>query len=118
MQTITRDAVLAALTRHIGRCNGVTAQHLVREVRGDMDLPLFIEAAEERQLREVIVALRCEGHHIGAHPSSGYYICATPEELDEACLFLFDRAMTSLQQVSAMKKVSLPDLKGQLRLPT
>jgi hypothetical protein len=32
-------------------------------------------------------------------------------------LFLYHRAMTSLKQVAAMKRVSLPDFRGQLNLP-
>lgn len=33
-------------------------------------------------------------------------------------LYLYRRAMTSLAQVSAMQRVSLPDLRGQIHLPT
>jgi hypothetical protein len=44
-------------------------------------------------------------------------LAATEEELNRTCLYLHDRAMTSLRQVAAMKRVSLPDLRGQLRLP-
>ena len=113
MTPVTRSTVLSALARHIGKENGISAAKLVHEITDDL-----FSLIDERKLREVIVELRNEGYHIGAHPSSGYYMCATPEELDEACLFLVDRAMTSLQQVSAMKKIALPDLKGQLKLPT
>jgi hypothetical protein len=34
------------------------------------------------------------------------------------CNFLYDRAMTSLRQIATMRRVSLPDLRGQLHLPT
>lgn len=111
---ITPSQVLQALTHHIGRDNGVRVDRLVAEITGD---PAHDEAAE-RQVREAVVHLRNDGHHVCAHPSSGYYMAATPDELDETCEFLVERAMTTLKQVAAMKRVSLPDLRGQLHLPT
>lgn len=114
MNEITRATVLRALQRHIGKGNGVTARDLVREITGDM-LP---NPGGERALRHIVEDLRREGHHIGAHPRSGYFICETDEELNDTCLYLYDRAMCSLKQVSSMKNISLPDLKGQLKLPT
>jgi hypothetical protein len=110
---LTRDAVLAALARHIGCERGVTARDLVAEAAG-----LFGRPSDERILRQVIEALRREGEHVCGTPSEGYYLARTPEELDRTCLFLYHRAMTTLTQVAAMKRVSLPDLRGQLRLPT
>lgn len=110
---ITRESVLAALSRHIGRAHGVTARALVSEIAG-----MFAEAAHERELRHVIEELRRDGQHICGHPSTGYYLAESDAELDETCRFLFNRAMTSLTQVAAMRRVSLPDLRGQLRLPT
>lgn len=112
-ELITRDRVLAALQRHIGAGNGTSASNLICEITDGGPDP-----AAERALREVVTQLRLEGHHICAHPSNGYYMAASSEELDATCRFLFERAMTSLQQVSAMKRISLPDLEGQLRLRT
>lgn len=37
-------------------------------------------------------------------------------ELDGTCEFLYARAMTSLTQIATLKRVALPDLRGQLRL--
>ena len=82
------------------------------EIRGKSN------AAAERSLRDAVVRLRLDGHHICAHPRDGYYLAETDRELDATCIFLYERAMTSLSQISAMKRVSLPDLRGQLRLPT
>ncbi|MEX2524468.1 MAG: hypothetical protein WD750_05890 [Gammaproteobacteria bacterium] len=113
MADINRDTVLTALRRHIGKRNGLSARKLVREIKG----PDATER-DERILRFVIVELRNEGYHIGAHPRCGYFICETDAELNETCLYLHDRAMTTLTQISAMKNISLPDLKGQLKLPT
>jgi len=112
---ITPAAVLAALAHHIGRNNGVTAARLAAEAAG---LDSIQSHYAERQLREIVVALRLEGHHVCATPEHGYFLAANAEELDATCLFLHERAMTTLKQIAAMKRISLPDLRGQLHLPT
>lgn len=108
---MTPDAVLAVLQRNVGEAHGLTAEQLAHAVTGRHS------HADQRALRKVIEALRMAGHCICAHPAHGYYLAANDDELDRACSFLLDRAMTSLRQVSAMKRVALPDLRGQLGLP-
>jgi hypothetical protein len=115
--TLTRERLLVVLAEHIGAERGVTIGRLVDEMVGQ-SLGRAEHASAERNVRELVVQLRLAGHHVCSHPSTGYYMAATPEELDAACSFLYDRAMTSLSQVAAMKRVSLPDLRGQLHLPT
>lgn len=114
MDASAQHRVLSALRNHIGRDRGITARGLVFEVNGVTASP----AINERDLRHIVVALRLQGHHVCAHPTSGYYLAETVEELQEATKFLKDRAISSLQQVAAMEQVSLPDLFGQLHLPT
>ena len=70
------------------------------------------------RLRHVIEHLRREGHAICGHPSTGYYIAANEAELDRTCNYLYDRALCSLEQIARMKRVAMPDIRGQLRLPT
>lgn len=111
---ITRDDLLEVLQRHIGAGNGATARLLVQEIKRD----LMPDLAAERRVRKLVVELRKEGHHICAHPSRGYFIAATDKELEETCEFLRHRAMTSLAQLSAMTRTSIPDLVGQRRLPS
>lgn len=89
------------------------AQDLVREVLGGET-----SLALERDLRYIIEELRRNGHHVCGHPSAGYFIAANDAELIRTCDFLYHRAMTTLSQIAAMRKVALPDLRGQLRLPT
>lgn len=108
-QDLTPHAVRSAL--RVGAANGQTAEQLVLAIVGKHS------AAAERQLRDVIVALRLAGHAICAEPTHGYYIAADSTELNRACEFLLARSMTSLRQIGAMKRVSLPDLRGQLGLP-
>jgi hypothetical protein len=116
MSAPSQAAVLAALSRHIGRENGATAEQLAREVtEHHMRYPASVLT---RQLREAVVQLRLEGHHVCATPENGYFLAASAEELDATCLFLHERAMTTLRQIAAMKRISLPDLRGQLHLPT
>lgn len=110
---LTRDTLLAALRQHIGRRHGVTATALCRQVIG-----AHPTSGDERALRTLVVELRNAGHHVCAHPRDGYFLAATTEEMEETCAFLHARAMSSLQQESAMKRVSIPDLVGQMRLPS
>lgn len=116
MKSINQGTLLAALQNHIGQANGVHVEELAAEALGISIM--LVDAAHEREVRETVAALRSQGHHICALPNSGYYIAANEQELNATCEFLYDRALTSLAQVAAMKRVSLPDLRGQLRLPT
>ncbi len=111
---ITRDSVLAALMRHNGADNAAHASDLVVEITGTT----ACNAAGTRRLRRVIELLRNDGHHVCGIPAHGYYIAQSEAELVRTCEYLHSRAMTSLRQVAAMQRVSTPDIRGQLRLPT
>lgn len=111
--SITPDRLLAVLSRHVGARRGVTARRLAEILVGP-----DAAAVDERQVRRCIVDLRERGEHVCAHPSTGYFLAETDDELERCCLYLYERAMCSLRQISAMQRVSLPDLRGQLRLPT
>jgi hypothetical protein len=113
IELVDRHAVLAALSRHIGADRGVTGHDLAREIAG-----VFVDGGTERHLRKVIESLRRQGYHVCGMPKAGYFMAANEGDLIETCEFLYARSMTSLEQVSAMRNVSLPDLRGQLRLPT
>lgn len=111
--TRTHHILLAVLAGHIGAGNGISAKALVREINGMApELPV-----NERKLRLLVVDLRTRGHHVCGQPDTGYHMAADQGELDATCQFLFNRGMTGLRQVAAMKRVSLPDLAGQLRIP-
>ena len=108
---LTPETVLLALQGRRGAANGITARDLVFVITQRMS------GADERKLRQIIEKLRRDGHPICAHPAFGYHFAANAAELDRACSFLVDRAMTSLEQVGAMRRIALPDLYGQLGLP-
>mgnify|MGYP001166038260 CR=1 FL=1 len=117
---LTPSTVLDALRDCVGSARGRSASDLVASITGRRC------PADERRLRQGVEALRPAGHRVCADPAHGYRLAADDAEpaadgldglLHSTCLFLYGRAMTSLRQVSAMKRVALPDLRGQLRLP-
>lgn len=107
---LTPETVLAELQRRHGAANGITARDLVFTLTGR------VSAADERRLRTVIEKLRRDGNPICAHPALGYHWAATASELDGAIAYLIRRAMTSLEQAGAMKRIAVPDLYGQFGL--
>jgi hypothetical protein len=114
MTQITPSTVLAELQHHIGSANGIHVRELVQRITGQ----LHTTDGQERKVREIVTELRMDGQHVCGHPATGYFMAETPEELQDTCEFLYQRAMTGLTQISRMKNVSLPDLRGQLHLPT
>lgn len=111
---LSRHSVLAALARHVGATHAAHAEDLVIEITECAD---HIEAGK-RRLRQIVEALRVEGYHVCGLPAYGYYMAADEADLNATCQYLYSRSMTTLKQVAAMKRVSLPDLRGQLRLPS
>lgn len=111
---ITPTSVLGILGGHVGKGKGITGERLAMKVTG----ATAPDRRSERLVRKAIETLRDEGFHICGTPDTGYFMAANAEELDRTCLFLYSRAMASLKKVARMKKVSLPDLRGQLKLPT
>lgn len=101
--------MLAALYQggHVGASRGIAARHLAAR----LDCP-------ERHVRDLVTAARRDGVALCGVPRAGYYIAENPEELEETCRFLRERALHSLTLESALRKMPLPDLLGQLRLPT
>ena len=109
---ITPDTVLDALVRRVGAANGASARQLASQILGTP-----AEPADERRLRQVIEKLRNEGHAVCATPDEGYHHAANADDLNRTCVFLTRRAIASIRQVAAMKRVAMPDLYGQLGLP-
>jgi len=102
-----KTELLTLLSRHIGRGNGLGVKTLAARL-----------GVDERQARHLVTALREDGHAVCGTPQDGYYIAATPEELQDTCKFLRARAMHSLVLEAQLRKIPLPDLLGQLHLPT
>jgi len=108
---LTPATVLDFLADHVGAANALTARQCVQAICG------FATAQGERHLRQIVVELRRIGHPVCATPVHGYFMAANDAELDETCEFLLDRAITSLTQIGALRRVAMPDLRGQLGLP-
>lgn len=114
MLQITPEQVLSELSHHQGKVNGIHVRDLVMRITGQ----LTNAEALERSVRKLVTDLRLEGHPICAHPSSGYFMPVTDEELDETCNFLRSRAMSSLKAESRLRRISIAELLGQFQLPT
>jgi biotin operon repressor len=107
-QVPARTRVLEVLQWHVGQHYGITAGTLAARAQ-----------LTERQVRQAVTELREDGVGVCATPETGYFLAANDHELDEYCLkFLRERAMTSLVLCSKLTKQALPDLIGQLKLPT
>lgn len=70
----------------------------------------------ERRVRHLVTECREDGTAICGHPSTGYYVAQTSEELQETLDFLKDRALHSLKLASTLSKLPLGDLIGQLHI--
>lgn len=105
---MTRDKVLWVLAHYVGKDHGISVERLAHEA-----------CCTPRQARAFVSELREEGSHICAHPSTGYFMAANDEELQRYYIeFLEHRALHSLHLIARAKRIALPDLIGQLRLPT
>lgn len=114
MMQITPAQVLTELSHHIGQANGIHVRDLVQRITGQQ----VTSEPLERKVRQIVTELRMEGAHICGHPSSGYYMAETPEELEHTLQFLRSRAISSLTLESRMRRISMPELLGQLNLKT
>lgn len=103
----TPDQLLAILSCHIGKGNGIRVNRLA-----------VMLSTKERHVRTLVTELRNEGHAICGTPKDGYYIAANPDELEQTCKLLRDRSMHSLRLESRLRRIPLPDLLGQLHVPT
>jgi biotin operon repressor len=102
---MNKTQVLNALAGHQGREKGISARALAAQL-----------GVPPRHLRKWISELREEGIAVCGQPHTGYFMAVTAEDLQASCAFLEHRALHSLRLLSRMKKVSLPDLLGQLRM--
>lgn len=94
-----------AIAPHQGAANGIPAAVLASQL-----------GVMPRQLRRLVCQARDQGVAICGTPGTGYFIPATPEELEASCAFLRRRALHSLRLLSRMRNVALPTLLGQLLL--
>jgi len=111
-----RGAILAALTGHIGEPNAIGMGELYEQVFGE---PWKNRINDTRALRKAITDLREEGVPVCSVATSyggGYYLAAAGSELTEYMRRNERLALKKLMRNARMKKISLPDYLGQMRL--
>jgi len=103
----TKSDLMTVMEKHIGKSSGI---------KGSL-LSLALDVTT-RKVRSLITECREDGVAICGHPTTGYYVAKTAEELEETLVFLKRRALHSLKLASALSKLPLEDLVGQLHLRT
>jgi hypothetical protein len=111
-----RNRTLATLTSHIGELNAIGMAPLYEAV---FDRPWEHRINDTRALRRLITILREEGVPICSVATSnggGYYLAAAGSELANYLRRSERRALLILQRNSRIKKISLPNYLGQIKL--
>lgn len=108
--------VMIELANHIGKQNAIGMAELYETVFGE---PWTHRINDTRDLRQVITDLREEGTPICSAVGTdggGYYLAAAKSELTEYTGAQERRALKILARVSRIRRISLPDYLGQIRL--
>lgn len=103
----TKHDLMALMVHHSGKSKGISCSRIA----GLLDIP-------ERRVRHLVTELREDGTAICGHPSTGYFIAQTQDEIESTLEFLKDCAMHSLKLHSKLSGLPLADLIGQLHLRT
>jgi len=107
-------AILAVLSRHIGREKAIDMGALYSSVFGK---DWQNKISDTRTLRKIITILRKEGVPICSTPaknSGGYYIAAAGSELEDYLARLRRRSLTALWMESRIRRIGLPEMLGQM----
>ena len=108
---LTATALKEELINHVGRHQAIKAPDLVRSLTGHEPDP-----SATRIVRRLVKGLRLKGEPICTHSTYGYWWAANPEELEAACEWLKGKALSSLKQISHLRRFVKPTLAGQLPL--
>jgi biotin operon repressor len=102
------DQLLALLSQHhIGRANSISGQALASRL-----------GCQPRNVRVLVLKLRQNAVAVCGRPETGYYIAETPEEIEETCQLLESHGIHQLTVAARMRKITLPELLGQMNLST
>lgn len=115
-ETERRGSILAALTAHIGEPNAIGMGELYEQVYGES---WKNRINDTRALRKAITDLREEGVpvcSVAASYGGGYYLAAAGSELAGYLRRSERRALLILKRNAKIKKISLPDYLGQMKL--
>ena len=112
----TRNRLLAEMSSHIGKQNAVGMAPLYKTV---FDRPWDNRINDTRALRNLVTILREEGipiNSVTSQSGGGYYLAAAGSELADYLRRNERRALRVLKRNATIKKVSLPNYLGQIRL--
>lgn len=116
MEMEFENRLLKILARHVGRARAVGMGELFQQV---FDLPVAHRINDTRRLRELVTKLRLEGTAICSVVSQsggGYYLASAGSELDDYCSRLRKKALKELAQEALLRRLTLPELVGQISL--
>lgn len=110
-----RQRLLSALTSHIGAHNAIGMTALYSAV---YDRPWSDRVNGTRLIRRLVTAMRMDGVPICSVTSApgGYYLPAAGSEAADYMRRYEAKALRILRTLAKMKKTSLPNYLGQLRL--
>lgn len=107
---------LVELQKHRGRQNAVSMAELYEKVYGETPRD---KISSTRPLRRVLTELRKMGFPVCSvmtGKETGYFLAETAEEIESFCETMEKRVMKTLYLLSRVKKLSLPEYLGQLKL--
>ena len=107
--------ILKVLENHQGKPNRIARFVMLDQINAES--PLF--PVDEREMRRVIKHLTTQhGYAIGSKggKNGGYYMCATPQEIEEVAEYYDGIGLCSFFTSSRLKKIEMKDYLGQLSL--
>lgn len=110
------NKTMRILMQHIGAGRVVGMGELYEAVYGES---WKNRINDTRPIREVITRLRRDGVpvcSVVAQSGGGYYLAGSASELEEQCKRIEMNALKKLKQASLMRRISLPELLGQIAM--
>lgn len=110
-----RHRLLAELSNHIGAINAISMTALYEAV---FNRPWNDHVNDTRVLRKLVTLMREDGEPIcsASTREGGYYLAAAGSEMADFLRKTERRALRILKRNAAMKKNSLPNYLGQLKI--
>jgi hypothetical protein len=111
-----RARLLAELTKHIGESNAIGMGELYEII---FEKPWKNRINDTRKLRTLITSLRADGIAICSSSDAGnggYYLASAGSEINDYLRRLERRALKVLARISKIKRITLPEYLGQMRL--
>lgn len=105
------------LQQHLGNDNCILMNEIYVSITGGHIIPNR-RYDQTRIIRSIIKDLREDGRPIGIKPGSngGYFTARNDEELESTIRLFHGRAMSSLKQEAALKRISFSELLEQYEL--